>query len=74
MLHLTVRYYYIVGDGEEYSTESHFRTSSEDADFSFTIGVYGDMGVEKAEQTAKSVNNKVTSGEWDFVYHLGDIR
>lgn len=40
----------------------------------FKIGVYGDMGIDNSEDTIAKVTSRVQNGEWDFIWHLGDIR
>eukprot|EP00009_Paramoeba_aestuarina_P006214 CAMPEP_0201524536 /NCGR_PEP_ID=MMETSP0161_2-20130828/23152_1 /ASSEMBLY_ACC=CAM_ASM_000251 /TAXON_ID=180227 /ORGANISM="Neoparamoeba aestuarina, Strain SoJaBio B1-5/56/2" /LENGTH=459 /DNA_ID=CAMNT_0047923993 /DNA_START=49 /DNA_END=1428 /DNA_ORIENTATION=+ len=65
-------YGYKCGDENIQSDWYEFRTRKEEIS-SFTFGVYGDMGVDRANDTVASVNTVYKTNDWSFVFHIGDI-
>jgi hypothetical protein len=37
------------------------------------LAVYGDMGIDNSENTVKGVIDRSNNGEFDWVFHVGDI-
>ena len=65
-------YYYICGSEGAWSEESTFKTSP-DSKVSFTVGIYGDMGIHNSEDTVKQVITLTEKGALDWVYHVGTL-
>ena len=66
-------YFYICGDGTNWSPQYSFITAPTQFVRPFIIGMYGDMGVNNSETTIPRIINRVSSGEWDWIFHYGDI-
>jgi len=67
----STKYYYICGS-EDWSSENSF-TTAPDEFVPFSVGVYGDMGIDNSANTVKRVTDRVANGEMDFIYHVGDL-
>lgn len=68
------RYFYIVGDGTNWSDEFFFTSAPAlDDAAGLAVLVVGDVGVEHSEETMLAMQAEVSSGLYDFVLHNGDI-
>jgi len=70
-----VTHYYRCGDASGgWSDVFSFVTPPLDGtNKSFTIAVYGDMGIDNSANTARRVNNLAANDQFAWVYHVGDI-
>jgi len=69
----STRYYYICGcEGNGWSNENSFEAAPSGS-VPFTIGVYGDMGIDNSANTTARVLSHVQNGDLDFIYHVGDL-
>jgi len=67
------KYYFICGDSNGgWSKELSFTTPPE-TPIPFTVGVYGDMGIDNSANTVQRVVEDVKANKLDWIYHVGDI-
>jgi len=66
-------YFYICGDDlGGYSSQYNFTTAPE-ALVPFSVGIYGDMGVEFMENTLKQVTKRAQQRDFSWIFHIGDL-
>eukprot|EP00009_Paramoeba_aestuarina_P007932 CAMPEP_0201521460 /NCGR_PEP_ID=MMETSP0161_2-20130828/14432_1 /ASSEMBLY_ACC=CAM_ASM_000251 /TAXON_ID=180227 /ORGANISM="Neoparamoeba aestuarina, Strain SoJaBio B1-5/56/2" /LENGTH=459 /DNA_ID=CAMNT_0047920099 /DNA_START=85 /DNA_END=1461 /DNA_ORIENTATION=- len=65
-------YAYKCGDDNLQSDWYQFQTRADNIT-SFTFGIYGDLGVDRAANSFESLNRVHSTNDWQFVWHLGDI-
>jgi len=72
-LYPSTKYYYVCGSAENgWSYEASFQTAPNET-IPFSIGIYGDVGVENSENTVKRVINHTMNGDFNWIYHVGDL-
>jgi len=67
------QYYYVCGDSQGGFSDPNTFSTAPSVNVPFSIGVYGDMGTERAGETIKRVNDLAKDQRVSWIYHVGDI-